>query len=360
MQMRVLGVATLVVVAGCAGGSAEPPRSGPSTTAPALPATVTSTASPAQQPVVATTRLVPPPVTVAPPSPTAQPRPRPANDDGVPPARNPALVVRAPVAGSRVTTRVTRFAGTASPGAELLAAGRYPVTVGADGSWETTLVLKPGGNVARFSVSEAAGADGEVLVPVFYNPPLELRAGGLGRVDFGTPEDAALAVLFELLGPPDHDEVVDRDTLPAELRDDEHAIFVATAYPGHDYARFLRWSSAGLDVMVSDYAGGERPGVHNFNGWIASGPGPHGARLATAAGVGVGTGVAKLRGAYGDAATWEAAVDDLTGAWHFSIRRDGDDEAEARFFLHGRFDGEPSLPSTAVSRLQAGYAFDEC
>ena len=66
-----------------------------------------------------------------------------------------------------MTERSYRFAGFTEPGATLTAAGRYPVEVAADGSWEIVLVLNPGGNVARFVAEDAAGNQTEINLPVW-------------------------------------------------------------------------------------------------------------------------------------------------------------------------------------------------
>jgi hypothetical protein len=81
-----------------------------------------------------------------------------------------------------VTDRALRFSGTTEPGAAVVAAGRYPVEVAADGSWSIVLMLNPGGNVATFAATDAAGNVSEVRVPVYLHacadaPQIAMVAG---------------------------------------------------------------------------------------------------------------------------------------------------------------------------------------
>jgi len=274
----------------------------------------------------------------------------------------PTLEVRAPAAEGRVTDRHYRFTGLTDPGCEVVAAGKYPVPVADDGSWETVLILNPGGNVASFTATDQRGSTTELSLAVYYDPPVELRGDGLGAVDFQTPMSEAMTNLTAMLGEPDDDQVYDRDTFPADTRDDEWAIFGATGYPGNDYARFVTWRDAGLQAMFSDrldFGDGEQ--YVNFNGWIASDPGEFGAQIATGAGIGVGSTLAELEAAYGDDLTWYAEPDEITGGWHFSIDTDvpGLHEDDVRRFSGG-FSGDPAQSGTTVSWLQAGFGFVSC
>ncbi len=68
-----------------------------------------------------------------------------------------------------------------------MAAGRYEADVGADGTWSIVLILNPGGNVATFVATDAAGNATEVRVPVYLQAcagaPEVAMAGGASQVD---------------------------------------------------------------------------------------------------------------------------------------------------------------------------------
>lgn len=121
------------------------------------------TAPPTQLPTVITptSALVTPPGTSPRPAPTTAP----------PDDRPPAVVVMEPVAGANVEAAECRFAGHSEPGVALVTAGRKEVAVAADGSWSTTLVLGPGGNLVTFEATDGAGNRTVVSVPVYYEPP---------------------------------------------------------------------------------------------------------------------------------------------------------------------------------------------
>ena len=84
--------------------------------------------------------------------------------------------------------------------------------------------------------------------------------------------------------------------------------------------------------------------------------------MVTAEGIGIGATVAALEKAYGALHEWFEEPDELTGAWHYLIDS-GIPSAwspDSTYSLYGHFDGDPSLPGTVITRIQAGFGFDEC
>jgi hypothetical protein len=96
----------------------------------------------------------------------------PATTTTVPDTEPPQLTIVDPVEGIPVTTRKYEFRGTTEPGATVVAAGRYEVDVGEDGSWSMLLVLDRGGNLALFTATDAAGNATEERMTVVYEPPI--------------------------------------------------------------------------------------------------------------------------------------------------------------------------------------------
>ncbi len=345
MRIRTLFVVVIVlalVVAACGGSAPLAPTSTAESPTTVAPSGVTTTVAPEpattlQPPSTATTTTVGP-------------------SDTTP----PALRISLPGSGERVDHRWCPFAGTTEPGVTLLAAGRYPVEVAADGSWSTVLSLNPGGNVATFTATDAAGNITEQQVAVYYDPPLVLRADGLGDFDFFEEMDVVMAGLTDLLGPP----VSDREVTPENVEFDVDVLFGIVAYPAVGYFRTVHWPSLGLEVMFSDYEPADWPfaaGPVVFNGWIVRDPGDYGSHLYTAAGATVGTSLTELDAMYGEALRWYPDADELTGDWHFLIDSGMPSwDEDGSFDWYGRFDGDPIRPPTHVAQLQAGFGYDEC
>ncbi len=353
--------ALVLMTVGCGRSGDEPAASA-----------VTEATAPMSAPVQATsTTAAPVPTTGAVPTPTVTPAlpsttEMPSTTTSLPGAGVPLLKITLPESNEHVDHVWCPFAGSTEPGVVLVAAGRYPIEVAADGSWSTVLRLNPGGNVATFTATDAAGNVAEERVAVYYDPPLVLRADGLGDARFFDSMDSVLSDLIDLLGPPSADRVVTSADLPPELGGDGD-LFPMVAYPAIEYFRSVHWNGVGLEVMFSDRNATPfeqwppPPGPAVFNGWIVSDPGEFGAYLRTANGAGLGTSLAELEALYGFALTRYPDVDELAGDWHFSIDSglQGWYEGET-LRISGRLDSDPLDPPTHVSRLQAGFGYDEC
>lgn len=83
----------------------------------------------------------------------------------------PALAVTSPADGAHVETALVTFVGTTEPGATVVASGKFPASVGSDGSWSVGLVLAPGANGVRFVATDAAGNTAEVRMTVHLDAP---------------------------------------------------------------------------------------------------------------------------------------------------------------------------------------------
>jgi hypothetical protein len=194
----------------------------------------------------------------------------------------PLLRVWSPAEGEVTDRRVYRFEGIADPDAEVVAAGRYPVTVEAHGAWTVALVLSPGGNLATITATDAAGNTTTVKRSIAYRPALVLRDDGISVADFGEPADEVIARVADILGPPDLDE-------------DEQ---VSDCYLSVYRVRFVMWEAAGLRLVFTDWGGTHREPVAaplHLADWEVTGPG-----LRTESGLGWGSTVGELRAAHPD------------------------------------------------------------
>jgi hypothetical protein len=82
----------------------------------------------------------------------------------------PPLNITFPENGASVTDKTIRFEGVTEPGA-VVSAGPYTADVDAQGYWSIVLILNPGGNLASFTATDAAGNAAEASVSVTYDVP---------------------------------------------------------------------------------------------------------------------------------------------------------------------------------------------
>jgi hypothetical protein len=116
-----------------------------------------------------TTPTTEPPTTtvpqVLPPSTTSTTSTTEATDETA-----PALSITFPENGATVTKETLRFEGTTEPGS-VVAAGPYQAEVDSEGRWSIVLLLNPGGNLASFTATDAAGNTTTASVSVTYDAP---------------------------------------------------------------------------------------------------------------------------------------------------------------------------------------------
>lgn len=209
-----------------------------------------------------------------------------ANEDwGDPPTDDvfpPLLRIWSPVEGQVVDTETYTFHGIADPDAQVVAAARYPVTLQPNGVWSIVLLLRPGGNLATITATDAAGNVTTAKRAVTYQPALTLDDDGLSIAHFGDPADGVIEAVTELLGSPSRDVVEAR---PA-------------CYLSVEEARFVEWEALGLRLVFTDWGGSyEQPVATplHFTDWEIIGPG-----LVTDDGLGWGSTVGELRAARPD------------------------------------------------------------
>lgn len=306
MRASLAAVLLAVVVVGCSGtgSDAETPS------ATAVDAITTTSASPAVSTTVPATTT------------TLSPEP-------------PQLAVIVPTDGDTVSTRLYRFAGITDPGCSVAVADKYFADVTPDGSWTLDLLLNPGTNRTTITATDpGTGLTTDQSVQVSYDPPLTLRPDGLGALDFGTPVDETVAYLFDILGPPDADEL---DT---------------TRHGPGDYERTLSWTSAGIEVVISD-DGGHSPGgapldglldPPGLTGWTFTAT-AHGPWLETEEGIGVGSSAQAACAAYASSCDRDwLSVPFRGNYWDASIP-----------FLGFTFDGIGSEATARVVEVGASY-----
>lgn len=108
-----------------------------------------------------------------------------------------------------------------------------------------------------------------------------LRSDGLGSVDFGTGMDAALAVLVEVLGPPDRDTVSNEPECTLAI----------------EQVRTVSWESAGLSATFTDWPGRRSvlPAPMHLASWSLWADSPPLVALTTTDGVGLGSTARQVR-----------------------------------------------------------------
>lgn len=248
----------------------------------------------------------------------------------------PRLEVLDPVHGATVASREFEFRGRTDPGCIVDVGGKYFADVAVDGSWTLVLLLSPGTNTTTVTASDPeTELATSRAVQVSYGPPLTLRPDGLGELDFATPEDEAVAYLFEMLGPPSGDETRSPDQEKAS------------------YERVMSWTLAGLEATVSD-DGGWAPGGSSLflqppglTGWrvVASAFGP---RLETPEGIGLGSRALAACSAYAADCDSDSLSVDFSGEyWDSSVPS-----------LALSFDGPGTEPSAVVVGMEAWYSGD--
>lgn len=83
----------------------------------------------------------------------------------------PILKVTSPSDGESFEKEVVTFSGITEPGATVTASGKYPASVGADGTWAIDLVLAPGANGVVFTAADAAGNVSQARLTVYLEGP---------------------------------------------------------------------------------------------------------------------------------------------------------------------------------------------
>jgi hypothetical protein len=326
MRIRLLALTVVwCVVAACGSGSEPVPVA--TTKAPASSATSTTTELPSTTTTWTTTSTAPP-TTVSTTTITTEP----------PDAEPPFLEVTWPTPETPVDERVIRFEGRTEPGASVMAAGRYDAEVSPSGDWSIVLVLNPGGNVATFTATDAAGNTTEVRQAVHYQPPLVLRHDGLGAVSFGEPVDSVMAVLTDLLGPPDWEEIQISADIDRSVRWDKP----------HLYLQFTYWNyfdaapADPLDPMP------EGPVFHYYSTGSSL--------LTTESSITVGSSAGDLQSAYPHVRFSPVSMceDEM---WSFEIDHHS---GWGLYRLFGTLNGDPDDPATHVLGLGSGNDRTPC
>ena len=171
---------------------------------------------------------------------------------------------------------------------------------------------------------------------------LELRADGLGSLDFGQPTDAVMEALVNLLGSPDPGEEY--------------------PYEGHPL-RFAYWEGQGLAVVFSDYEFYRDDGVEHLAGWThsqyigkqaASDAGPTLLTLAGAEGIGIGATLADLQSAFGDQVVLEAECDPGGPPTSAFVRTTDPDDGRISVNIRFGFEDLPLSSASRIASLTAG------
>jgi len=167
MQWATAGIGAVVLIALIALVTAPTDGDVADTTVPQVTTTVTTVTpttiveeqGPSRDPVPTTApQVAPPPAAEAPTTTTV------AAD-----LEAPLLQIISPAPDSHFTTSLVTFAGRTEPGATVIASGRFPVTVAADGTWSIDLVIFSGKNGASFAATDAAGNTSTASVAVWLD-----------------------------------------------------------------------------------------------------------------------------------------------------------------------------------------------
>jgi hypothetical protein len=151
-------VFTLLIAAPTLDGPAESVVPTTTAIAPTVPTTIVG---------LAVTPTTQPPIGEEEPALVAVP-PGDAEDEPVPEADTepPFMELFTPRDGDHMEKKVVAFSGATEPGATVLASGKFPAHVDADGLWTVDLVLAPGPNGVVLSATDAAGNETEIRVTV--------------------------------------------------------------------------------------------------------------------------------------------------------------------------------------------------
>jgi hypothetical protein len=259
------------VATGCTSGDDTTDTTTPSTVA-AAPSTVTtstSTTSTTQPTTTSTTT-------------TTTPLPEP-----------PHLEVLDPALGATVTTARHTFHGVTDPECTVTVGGKYEATVEEDGSWSLDLMLEPGRNSTTFTATHPeTGLATSESIRVYYAEAVELRGDGLGAVSFGDDETTTMEILTGLLGPP---------VFESTCNDSWYC-----SGAGYGLCRYIHdaeWPEDRLSIVIADCKGhADQPETPELIGWTVRdvwGEGG-GSTLRTPEGIGPGSTLGQLQGAYGD------------------------------------------------------------
>ncbi len=155
--------------------------------APTVPTTVVGLA------VTPTTR---PPIAEEEPALVAVP-PGDTEDEPVPEpdVAPPFLELFSPRDGDHVEKKVVTFSGGTEPGATVLASGKFPAHVDADGLWTVDLVLGPGPNGVVFIATDAAGNETEIRVTVH----LDVEQPAIEEPKVDEPKETTTTTIAEWL-----------------------------------------------------------------------------------------------------------------------------------------------------------------
>ena len=171
---------------------------------------------------------------------------------------------------------------------------------------------------------------------------LELRADGLGDLDFGEPTDEVMKRLVNLFGSPDPGEEY--------------------PYEGHPL-RFVYWEDEGLAVVFSDYEFYRNDGAEHFAGWTYSryigdgasrDDGPALLTLAAAEEIGIGSTLADLQSAFRDEVALEAGCDPGGPPTAAYLRPVDPDDGRISISIRVDFEELPLSPTSRIASLTAG------
>lgn len=96
-----------------------------------------------------------------------------STETAAPDTTPPPIEVLSPNDGDRFETKSLTFTGSSEAGATVVASGKFPAKVDADGFWSIALVLSPGANGVVFTATDAAGNESLVRMIVHLDVEVE-------------------------------------------------------------------------------------------------------------------------------------------------------------------------------------------